>query len=267
MKKIIALMLSIVMVLSLAACGSTKETEKELTDLEYVKDKGVLVVGITEFAPMDYKEKGSDEWVGFDAEMAKAFAEYLGVEVKFEIIGDWELKNLELDNKSLDCVWNAMTIDDKVKAEMDYKAYCNNHQVVVVKADKADKYTTEESVAKLNFAVEKGSAGEAQAEARNWECLGFDNQAAALNEVKTGASEAAIVDYLMAVAMVGPNTDYSDLVATSIYVSDEKLGVGFRKGSDLLAELEKFMKEAYADGTMMKCAEKYGIQDDIIEQK
>lgn len=264
MKKIVALLLSVIMVLSLMACGG-KDTAK--SDLEKVKDAGKLVVGITEFAPMDYKDNDTDKWIGFDAEMATAFAEYLGVDVKFEIIGEWELKHLELNNGSYDCIWNGMTLTDEVKEEMDYKAYCNNHQVVVVRADKVDQYTTEESVANLNFAVERGSAGAAQAEARDWTFAGFDNQAAALTEVKTGASEAAIVDYLMAVAMVGPNTDYSDLAATSIYVSDEELGVGFRKGSDLLAELEKFLEEAYADGTMMECAKKYGLENDIIEQK
>ncbi len=263
MKKLVALLLSLVMVLSMVACGG-KDTAK--SDLEKVKDAGKLVVGITEFEPMDYKDKDG-KWVGFDADMATAFAEYLGVEVDFEVIGDWDMKHLELNNGSYDCVWNGMTLTDQVKAEMDYKAYCNNHQVVVVKADKADQYTTEDSVANLNFAVEKGSAGEAQAKARNWTSYGFENQAAALTDVKAGASDAAIVDYLMAVAMVGPDTDYSDLAATSIYVSDEELGVGFRKDSDLLAELEKFFEKAYADGTMMECAKKYGLENDIIEQK
>ncbi|MBQ2986598.1 MAG: transporter substrate-binding domain-containing protein [Tyzzerella sp.] len=264
MKKLVALLLSVIMVLSLVACGG-KDTAK--SDLEKVKDAGKLVVGITEFEPMDYKDKDGN-WVGFDADMATAFAEYLGVEVEFEIIVDWTNKHLELNNGTFDCIWNGMTLTDEVKAAMDYKAYCNNHQVVVVKADKADQYTTEESIENLEFAVEQGSAGEAEAKERGWKKInGVPDQASALNEVKAGASEAAIIDYLMAVAMVGPDSDYSDLAATSIYVSDEELGVGFRKGSDLLAELEKFFEQAYADGTMMKYAEKYGLENDIIEQK
>ena len=263
MKKLVALLLSLVMVLSMVACGG-KDTAK--SDLEKVKDAGKLVVGITEYAPMDYKDKDGN-WVGFDADMATAFAEYLGVEVAFEVITEWDAKHLELNNGSFDCIWNGMTLTDEVKAAMDYKAYCNNHQVVVVKADEAEQYTTEESVKDLSFAVEKGSAGEAQAKARGWETNGVDTQALALTEVKAGASHAAIIDYMMAFTMVGPDTDYSDLAATSIYVSDEELGVGFRKGSDLLAELEKFFEKAYADGTMMECAKKYGLENDIIEQK
>ena len=109
------------------------------SDLEYVKDKGTLVVGITDFEPMDYKDENG-EWIGFDADMAKAFAESLGVDVEFVEI-DWDNKILELDGKTIDCVWNGMTLTDEVTSSMECTdAYLNNAQVVVVPADKADKY-------------------------------------------------------------------------------------------------------------------------------
>ena len=119
-KKIIALILLTLMTLTcFAGCG-----QKADSDLAYVKEKGELVVGITDFAPMDYKEEGSDEWIGFDADMAKLFAEKLGVKVKFVEI-DWDNKAIELANKSIDVVWNGMTISDEVKAAMDVSnAYC-----------------------------------------------------------------------------------------------------------------------------------------------
>ena len=92
--------------------------------IEYIKDKGVLVVGITDFAPMDYQENG--EWVGFDADMARLVAEKLGVECEFVVI-EWDAKIMELDSKAIDVVWNGMTISDEVKAAMDLSnAYCNN---------------------------------------------------------------------------------------------------------------------------------------------
>lgn len=264
MKKIITLLLSVVMVFSLAACGTTQNADQ--TDLEYVKEKGKLIVGITEYAPMDYKdEKGN--WIGFDADMATAFAEYLGVEVEFFVITDWGQKAMELKTKSIDCVWNGMTLTDEVKASMDCSnAYCKNQQVVVVKADEAAQYATEESVAGLTFAVEDGSAGEEQAVDREWTINELENQAATLQEVKAGASGAAIIDLLMAGAMIGEGTDYADLQAT-VSLSEEEFGVGFRQGSDLVDELNKFLVEAYEDGSMMKCAEKYGVQKTIIEQK
>ena len=118
--------------------SSSGETE-ESSDMEYVKDKGTLVVGITNFAPMDYKDDNGD-WIGFDADMAKAFAESLGVDVEFVEI-DWDNKVLELDAKSIDCVWNGMTLTDEVTSAMECtNAYLNNAQVVVVPADVADQY-------------------------------------------------------------------------------------------------------------------------------
>ena len=183
MKKLVALMLSLIMALSLAACGSSdsKETDGDTTaktDMEYVKEKGTLVVGITDYAPMDYKD--GNDWIGFDADMAKAFAEKLGVKVQFVEI-DWDSKIMELDGNTIDCVWNGMTLTDEVKASMECSnAYCNNSQVVIVPVDKADQYQTVESLSGLTFAVESGSAGQEQAEANNLTFTAVKDQASAL---------------------------------------------------------------------------------------
>ena len=102
------------------------------SDVKYIQDKGTLIVGITEFAPMDYKS-ADDEWIGFDADMAKLVAEKLGVEVQFIVI-DWDMKVNELDSKNIDAVWNGMTLTDGVKAAMECSnAYCENAQVVITK--------------------------------------------------------------------------------------------------------------------------------------
>ncbi len=268
MKKIIALLLSVLMVLSLVACG-TKDTSGDAdktpkTDMEYVKDKGTLIVGITDFAPMDYKDdKG--EWIGFDADMAKAFAESLGVEVEFVEI-DWDNKVMELDGKTIDCVWNGMTLTDEVKAAMETSnAYCKNAQVVVVNKAVADKYQTVESLKDLTFAVEAGSAGEKEVTKLKLENTPVKAQSDALMEVKSKTSDAAVIDLLMAGAMIGEGTGYADLTYT-VSLNSEEYGVGFRKDSDLAAALNKFFKDAYADGSMMKCAKQYGVQESIIEQ-
>jgi len=103
-------------------------------DVAYIQGKGTLIVGITDFAPMDYEENG--EWIGFDADMARIVAEKLGVEVKFVVI-DWDTKIMELDSKNIDVVWNGMTLTDEVTAALECtNAYCNNAQVVVVPAAK-----------------------------------------------------------------------------------------------------------------------------------
>ena len=240
------------------------ETEEAESDLAYVKEKGVLVVGITDFAPMDYKDENG-EWIGFDADMAKGFAEKLGVEVEFVEI-DWDNKILELDGKTIDCVWNGMTLTDEVKAAMDCSnAYCNNAQVVIVPADKADDYQTVESLEGLAFAVEAGSAGEKEATALGLDCTPVKAQSDALMEVAAGTSDAAVIDSLMAAAMVGEGTGYADLTYT-VGLNSEEYGVGFRKGSDLVAELNAYFVEAYAEGTMQECAETYGVDAALVSQ-
>ena len=234
------------------------------SDMAYVQGKGTLIVGITDFEPMDYKDE-SGEWIGFDADMAKAFAESLGVEAEFVEI-NWDNKEMELDGKTIDCVWNGMTLTDEVTSAMECSnAYCNNAQVVIVPADVADQYQDTDSLKDLNFAVEAGSAGKEQAEALGLNFTEVENQANALMEVAAGTSDAAVIDSLMAAAMVGEGTGYADLTYT-IGLNSEEYGVGFRKGSDLASALNDFFAASYADGTMIQCAETYGVQAALIEQ-
>lgn len=281
MKKLIALLLAGCMMATLVVgCGSkeeaadapaateeaaaAEETAEAESDLAYVKEKGVLVVGITDYAPMDYKNE-EGEWVGFDADMAKYFAGKLGVEVEFVEI-DWDNKILELDAKAIDCVWNGMTLTDEVKAAMDCSnAYCNNAQVVVVPTEKAQDYQTVESLEGLAFAAEAGSAGEAELTALGLDCTPVKAQSDALMEVAAGTSDAAVIDALMAAAMVGPETGYADLTYT-VSLNSEEYGVGFRKGSDLVAELNAFFVEIYADGTMQDIAATYGVDAAVVAQ-
>lgn len=261
MKRIFAILLVAALCCGLAACADAGKTD---SDLAYIKQKGTLVVGITDFAPMDY-EDANGEWIGFDADMAKAFAESLGVKVEFQII-DWDNKVPELNGKAIDCVWNGMTLTDEVKSAMETSnAYCNNAQVVIVRSDVADQYRSTDSLKDLRFAVESGSAGKAMAEEYGLDYMEVLDQATALLEVKSGTADAAIIDALMAGAMVGAGTDYSDLTYT-VSLNSEEYGVGFRKGSDLAAALNAFFKAAYADGSMQACAEQYGIQAALIAQ-
>ena len=160
-----------------------------------------------------------------------------------------------------------MTLTDEVKSAMDCSnPYCNNAQIVIVPSDKADQYQTVESLSDLSFAVEVGSAGEEQAKEHSLKYTSVNNQAAALMEVAAGTSDAAIIDSLMAAAMVGEGTSYDKLTYT-VGLNSEEYGVGFRKGSDLTKELNDFFKSSYADGSMQKIAETYGVQAALIEQK
>ena len=301
MKKWIAMLLAALMVFSMAACAAKNEPAADQTndqtaadtqtsepaedtasgedavpaadqtaadsDIAYVQSKGTLVVGITDFAPMDYQNE-SGEWIGFDADMAKAFAESLGVSVEFVEI-DWDNKILELGSKSIDCVWNGMTLTDEVMSAMSCSnAYCNNSQVVIVPADKAADYADVEACKALSFAVEAGSAGMAEVEKLGASFTEVKDQATALMEVAAGTSDAAVIDSLMAGAMVGEGTSYADLTYTVSLNAEEgeQYGVGFRQSSDLAAALNDFFAAAYADGSMQACAETYGIQAALIAQ-
>ena len=244
--------------------GAADDSASAGSDMAYVKDKGTLVVGITDFEPMDYKDADGN-WIGFDADMAKAFAESLGVNVEFVEI-TWDNKVLELDGKTIDCVWNGMTLTDEVTSSMECSnAYCDNAQVVVGNKDVADQYQTVESIADLSFAVEVGSAGKNEVDALGYNYTEVSSQADALMEVAAGTSDAAVIDALMAGAMIGEGTSYENLTYT-VGLNSEKYGVGFRKGSDLAEALNEFFKTSYADDSMEKCAETYGDQASLIKQ-
>ena len=289
--KVIALIAAMTMAGSMVACGNAAASEPANTDtaqandaapantdtaaadnaaqaadsdVAYIKDKGTLIVGITDFAPMDYKDDNG-EWIGFDADMAKKVAESLGVKAEFVEI-DWDNKILELENKSIDVVWNGMTLTNEVKNAMECtNAYLNNAQVVVVPAADADQYKTVEDVAGLSFAVESGSAGEAAAADNNFDYTSLTAQADAVMEVAAGTSDACIIDLLMAGAMVGEGTSYENLAYT-VELTTEEYGIGCRKGSDLAAFINDELKAFYADGSMQSTAKTYGVQEAIIAQ-
>ena len=135
MKKLVALLLTgCMLAATVVGCGAKKEeTADTESDMAYVKDKGVLVVGITDFAPMDYKDENG-EWIGFDADMARLVAEKLGVACEFVVI-EWDAKIMELDSKAIDVVWNGMTLNESVLEAMNCtNPYCNNAQVIVLPA-------------------------------------------------------------------------------------------------------------------------------------
>ena len=287
MKKLLALMLALVMVFALAACGDSGSAATDApsaeptdtaesaapseggdtaeSDLAYVQDKGTLIVGITEFEPMDY-QNADGEWIGFDADLAKLFAERLGVEVQFQLI-DWESKVMELDGRTIDVVWNGMTLTDEVLASMECSnAYLNNAQVVILPSAEAENYPDVESLSGLTFAVEAGSAGEAVATEKGWEFTSVTAQADALMEVDAGTSDAAIIDLLMAATMTGEGTSYPDLVYDAEGLTTEEYGIGCRKGSDLAAYINTVLAESYADGSMAEIAATYGIEDALVEQ-
>lgn len=262
MKKFIAVIAAAAALFTMTACGS--KTANTASDMEYIKDKGNMVIGYTLFAPMNYVEDG--ELIGFETDLAKAVSEKLGVEAKFQEI-NWDSKEMELNSKTIDCIWNGMTITDERKETMSISApYMGNRQVLVVNKDKAA--ALEASVDGAKVVAEAGSAGEETAMGddffANAEFTPVDSQAKGLMEVKAGVSDAVVLDYIMALGSVGEGTDYEDMVIVDKNFEEEEYGIAFRKDSDVTAKVDEAIKELAADGTLNEIAERYNLADLLL---
>ncbi len=249
---ILALVLTLAVTL-FAGCSGGK------SDYDVLKEKGKVIVGITDYAPMDYKDENG-EWTGFDAELAGLVFKELGLEVEFVEI-DWDRKVMELNAGSIDCVWNGMTLTPEVTSAMDCsKPYVLNSQVVVMSAEKAAQYTDAASLAELTVAIEAGSAADGVAADNGLTKLTkLQTQAKALMEVAAGTSDACIIDKTMAQAMTGEGTSYPDLTI-AVTLTDEEYGIGFRKGSDVLAKVDEIIAKLRKDGTLQALADTYKLQ-------
>ncbi|WP_278730508.1 transporter substrate-binding domain-containing protein [Anaerotruncus colihominis] len=274
-KKLLALLLAGVMSASLlTGCGGGNNENaatdngdasgtETTSDLAYVQDKGKMVIGYTVYEPMNYTDENG-EFTGFDTEFAKAVCEKLGVEPEFVEI-NWDTKVVELDAKSIDCIWNGMTITDDLKENIAVSdPYVKNMQVIVIKDSNKDTFTDTASLSGANLVAEAGSAGQAAIEAD--ENLSQANlttvtkQTDALLEIESGASDAAVLDWTLAKSMIGEGTDFADLMMIDgVELSVEEYGIGFRKDSDLCTEVNKIMAELVEDGTLPALAEKYGL--------
>ena len=257
MKRVLVMLLAALMVLTcFAGCGASGKS-----DLKYIQDKGTMIVGITDYSPMDYKDENG-EWTGFDAELAQMVCEKLGVKCEFFVLADWGKKFYELETKNIDAIWNGMTITEEVTLNTNCSApYVVNAQVLVMKVDVVGDYDSVESLAPLTFAVENGSAGQdavVEAGIPESQIIAVQDQAAALMEVAAGTSDACVIDITMANAMTGEGTSYADL-ASGISLTSEEYGIGFRKDSDVTAKVNEILDQLRADGTMQALADKYNL--------
>lgn len=247
--------------------GTAEEsTSTEGDDWAYIADKGNFIAGITLFEPMNYYDENG-ELTGFETEFTKAVCEKLGVEAKFQEI-EWDKKEIELNAKTIDAIWNGLTVTEERKENMAFSTpYVRNKQVIVIKTNNADKFKDIESMAGASCVAESGSAGQTAIEenavlSQNT-FIGASAQKDALLEVKSGTADIAVIDYVMATASIGPDTDYSDLmIVDGIDLVAEEYAIGLRKNdTETLAKINGAIDELVADGTLKKLAEKYGLAD------
>ena len=231
------------------------------TDLEYVQSKGTLVVGITDFAPMDYRE--GEVWVGFDANLAEAFAESIGVTVEFVEI-DWDKKTELIEKGSIDCIWNGMTRTKELQETIACsEPYLSNAQVIVLRSGEMEQYNTTAACQHLLFAVEAGSTGEALLKEMKYRYITFPTQMEALQSVSEKKADAAVIDIIMAAYYTGEGQEFENL-GFDISLNNEVICVGFRKDSDLIEKLNEFLKASYEDGTIESMAIRYGIGSAVL---
>lgn len=267
-KRSVALLLAAVMLLAvLSGCADKDKAvfsgpEAGQSDLEYVKAKGTLVVGITEFAPIQYRE--GDAWIGFDAELVTGFADKLGVAVEFVEI-NWDDKIVLLENGSIDCVWNGMTMTEQLQSAISCTdPYLANGQVAVFRAKEVGLYQTVESCSHALFAVEAGSTGETLLKKLRYRYKAYDSQLEALRSVSSKQADGTVIDIVMATYYTGAEHDFPDL-DFSLRLNDEKTCAGFRRDSDLTELANEYLRMAYADGTIERLASQYGIEDAVLD--
>lgn len=278
MKKLLIVMLCLAMVVAFAACAPAGEEvdpgEGEgngevpaESDWAYIQDKGTLIIGITIYPPMNYKDE-ADKLVGFDTEFAEAVCAKLGITPEFITI-NWDTKELELDAKTLDCIWNGLTVSEERAQNMAFsQSYVQNNQVAVIRTEDIDKYTDMESIADAKIVAEVGSAGET---AVKNEALLIESdfapvakQTDAITEVSFGTADVAVIDVVMANAIISEDSDFSNLTILDLGFTPEEYAIGFRLGSDAVAVFNTAIDELLADGTLAALAEKYGLTEVLI---
>ena len=278
MKKLTALILAGLMaVTALAGCGGNSESTADKSssekasngDWDYIKNKGELTIGITYFEPMNYKDENG-ELTGFETEFAQSVCEKLGVKANFQKI-DWDSKEVELNAKTIDCIWNGLTITDERKENMGISTpYMGNKQIMVTKADKADKYTSADAVKGATVVAEKKSAGEDVAKSdeffKNANYVSVDSQAKALLEVKSGTADIAVIDYVMSIGTITNGSDYADLkVVDGKDFAEEQYGIAVRKGdTETLNKINEAIKAVADEGKLKEIAKKYSLEDLLL---
>lgn len=267
MKKIIALLSLVLVIAMFAGCagGTNDATADEAKgDLATIEAAGQLIIGITEYDPMNYYDENGT-LIGFDTEYAQAVCEELGVEAKFQVI-NWETKEAELAAGNIDVIWNGLTVTEDRKKDMDFsEPYLTNKQCVVINKANAADYTDAASLSSAILTAESGSAGEtailADASLSKGTFTPSDSQKNALVALAAGNADAAVIDITLAQASVGEGT-YSDLVILEgIDLADEQYAIGFRVGSDLTAKVDEITNALIEDGTLAEIAEKYELTE------
>lgn len=260
----------------LAGCGNSGGNEPTDTNgsgstasdqsLQYVKDNGKLVLGLDDsFPPMGFRDD-NNEIVGFDIDVATAVCEKLGVELVTQPV-DWESKEIELNAKNIDCIWNGLSVSPEREANMNMSIpYMENHMALVVRPDESIQ-SIDDMQGKV-LALQSGSTAEEALDSQDGTALkdmvvnvnGFDDNLTALMDLDTRASDAVLMDDVVANYLIAQNN--KDYVVLSDFLYAENYAIAFRKGDDALTEaVNGALRELKADGTLAEISNKWFGED------
>lgn len=281
MKRKISLLIAFLLVFSMVGCGTKEDnttvgskgsttnvnSETEGTDntsadtsLQYIQNKGKFVLGLDDsFPPMGFRDD-NDQIVGFDIDLAQAVCDKLGIELVVQPIS-WDAKEQELSTKSIDCIWNGLSITDERKENMTMsEAYLENTIALIVRADSG--ITTLDDVAGKSVAIQGGSAAEETLDSTPdfKDSLGkvnvFDDYVTALMDLETGASDAVLMDSVVANYMINENN--KNFVILDEYLQADYYGIGFRKGEQALCDaVSNALSELKAEGKIADISTKW----------
>lgn len=259
MKRVCAALLALFLGTSTIACTQ----DDTASDRERILDKGTLVVGITDFEPLDYQDE-SGEWVGFDAELARAFGASLDVDVTLQEI-NWATKENELNGLTIDIIWNGMTWDEERAENMTLsEPYLVNEQVIVTNDANSAAWATLSDIGDASIAIESGSMGEKALDDQLDSVTKVEKgtQVEALTELAMGTVDAVVIDAVMANYLTNKeDSQFNGLIVRNdlIEAPDDEYVVALRKGSDLIDELNAFLDESRENGLMNELGKKYGL--------
>lgn len=255
-----------------ATPGPTEEGggEIDISDVPELED-GVLNIGSDiAYAPIEFYKEGTEEPDGLDVDLANAMAEVLGVEAEFTNTGfDGIIE--ALNTEDFDVIFSAMTINAEREEVIDFVPYVNVGTGIVVPADNPEGIAGVEDLCGLTVAVQLGTIQETFLQEQNETCtekmeiVTFDTNPLAVEDVRTGGSDANLSDF--PVAYVDAQESEGDLEALDVQIDPSPYGIGVRKTStELKSALEAALDAIIESGKYDEIIEKWNPVAGAIER-
>ncbi len=262
--------LVLIVVASLAFAGGASESTAEGGEdnsLQYILDKGELVLGLDDsFPPMGFR--GEDgEIVGFDIDLAKEVTDRLGVELRLQPI-DWDAKVLDLNSKDIDVIWNGLTITAEREEQITFsKPYIANRQIVIVQAGSG--LMTKSDLAGKTIGLQLGSSAQDAVESEPEvldsfaEVARYQDNVQALLDLEVGRVDAVVVDEILGRYYISQKPEV--FAVANEYFAEEEYGIGFRKGEVAFRDrVDAILDEMVEDGAAADISAKWFGEDVLL---